>query len=304
MRPDLLHVVTAISNPVRYKSRYRLYNEFEKHMLDSGVKLWTIEMAFGDRPFEVTRAGNPQHFQVRGWTELWSKENLLNLAIARLPADAEYLAWIDADVSFTRKDWAEETVHQLQHHHVVQLFSHAQDLGPKHEPVGAPHIGFCYAHLHGLPHKKFYVDHHPGYAWAARRESLDHLGGLIDYAILGAADRHMAFGLTGKMDKSIEPRINHNYRKMLMDWQQRATDFIWQDIGYVPGTLNHYWHGSKQNRFYHSRWRVLIENDFDPTKDIKRDVQGLWQLDERRIKLRDDIRRYFRARNEDSIDLE
>src|SRR5438309_37497 len=111
MRSDLLHVVTAISNPVRYKSRYRLYHEFEKHMLDSGVKLWTIEMAFGDRPFEVTQAGNPQHFQVRGWTEVWHKENLLNLAIARLPADAEYIAWVDADVQFTRKDWAEETVH-------------------------------------------------------------------------------------------------------------------------------------------------------------------------------------------------
>jgi flagellar basal body-associated protein FliL len=37
--------------------------------------------------------------------------------------------------------------------------------------------------------------------------------------------------------------------------------------------------------------------------DLKRDCQGLFQLEDNKIELRDAIRRYFRQRNEDSIDL-
>ena len=46
-----------------------------------------------------------------------------------------------------------------------------------------------------------------------------------------------------------------------------------------------------------------MDNKYDPVADLKRDWQGLLSLDRRRTKLRDDIRKYFRARNEDSIDL-
>jgi hypothetical protein len=77
-------------------------------------------------------------------------------------------------------------------------------------------------------------------------------------------------------------------------------------VGYIPGTLLHNFHGAKRNRFYLDRWKILTQNAYDPETDIKADWQGLWQLedtDDRQIKLRDEIRQYFRARNEDSIDL-
>ena len=83
--PDRLHVVTAISNPCRYASRYRLYRAFEKHMADSGAILTTVECAFRDRPFEITEPDNRFHIQVRTNDDLWHKENLLNLGISRLP---------------------------------------------------------------------------------------------------------------------------------------------------------------------------------------------------------------------------
>ena len=41
MRPDLLHVVTCISNPVRYRSRWRLYERFLERMLRVGVSITT-----------------------------------------------------------------------------------------------------------------------------------------------------------------------------------------------------------------------------------------------------------------------
>ena len=53
MRPDLLHVVTCISNPVRYRSRWRLYERFLERMLRVGVSIPTVELTYGERHSEV-----------------------------------------------------------------------------------------------------------------------------------------------------------------------------------------------------------------------------------------------------------
>ena len=57
MNPSLLHVVTCVSNPLRWKSRIALYRDFERHMIESGVHLTVVECALGERPFEL--GGNP-----------------------------------------------------------------------------------------------------------------------------------------------------------------------------------------------------------------------------------------------------
>jgi hypothetical protein len=161
-----------------------------------------------------------------------------------------------------------------------------------------------YSYLSGLKQGKGYASWHPGYAWAARRDAIENLGGLIDGAILGAGDRHMAAALIGQGLATVEPRTHPHYRKMVADWQERAELFINRNVGYVPGLLLHDWHGKKVDRRYHDRWQILINDQYDPLKDVKRDWQGVLQLSHHNRKLRDDIRAYFRARHEDSIDVE
>lgn len=301
--PAKLYVVTPIINPCRYQSRYKLYQDFCKMVADAGAILFTVEVAFGNRPFVVTEEGNPRHVQLRTWSELWHKENQINLGIQRLPQDWEYVAWIDADVSFARPDWVRETIHQLQHYHVVQMFSVAHDLGPNHDAF-QKHYGFAYSYLNNLKGNKDYSNWHPGFAWAARRGAINDLGGLIDYAILGAADRHMAFSLIGRGKATIHSKLQGGYAQELGLWEERAEKYVRRNIGYVPGLLCHYWHGKKRDRRYRERWEVLVRNNYDPDLDLKRDWQGLYQLTDRNIQLRDDLRDYFRSRNEDSIDLD
>lgn len=318
LQPSQLHVISVISNPMRFKSRYRLYREFDARMRDAGVTHHTVELLFGDRPCEVTEPTLGNHLQVQSFEELWFKENLLNLGIASLPADWEYVAWIDADVSFANPNWAAETLHQLQHHMLVQLFSHAVDLGPRNEVLQTnagfvymyhqngynPPRGHGYTPAYGDPKRNIFW--HPGFAWAARREAIDHLGQLIDFAILGSADHHMAMALIGQAGRSIHKGVSRAYRDQVLDWQDRAERHIQRDIGFVEGALWHYWHGKKADRKYVDRWQILVESQFDPRTDLKRDWQGLWQLrveGPRQIRLRDRIRAYFRARNEDSIDV-
>jgi len=308
--PSTLYVVTAISNPARFRSRYDLYRGFAKRVADAGAVLVTVEVAFGGRPFEVTEFGNPFHLQLRTDHELWHKENALNLGISRLPADWRYVAWIDADVQFARADWAQETLQQLQHFDFLQLFSHAQDLGPNHEPLKS-FRSFAYSYHNQdkvsplASGSKYYsgLDWHPGYAWAARRTALDHVGGLVDKAILGSADRHMAAALIGKVDTSYHPGVHRTYKDILHRWQERAERHVRRNLGYVDGVLYHHWHGKKADRKYSDRWKILVDRQFNHEVDLKRDSQGLYQLTDRSFRLRDDVRRYFRSRNEDSVDV-
>jgi hypothetical protein len=299
---DHFYALTCISNPARFRSRYELYRKFAAHIQASGVRLLTVELAFGNRPHEVTSPGNPFHLQLRTDQELWHKENLLNLGIARLPADWQYVAWIDADIEFLRPDWALETVHQLQHHQVVQMWTDAIDRGPHGEVIQSHHSFGAYL-AEGKPisptWKQYFNFGHPGFAWAARREAIDATGGLLDRAILGSADHHMSWALIGQAQKTIPPGVHPNYRAMVMRWQDRAKA-LHQDVGVVPGTMMHSWHGRKTDRAYVDRWGILIRNQYDPDNDVFPDHQGVLQLEPSLVQLRNDIRRYFRARREDA----
>jgi hypothetical protein len=316
-----LYVITMISNPVRYRSRYELYRKFSEVMKQAGANLITIELAFGARPFEITERDNPMHVQLRTIDELWHKENALNIAInyvAQIDPDAKYIAWIDADVLPMRptREWLEETVHELQHYQFVQMFETAIDLDPNHSMIGTPAVGFMAQYVksgYRLPNKGgFWEDYydkqvgHPGYAWAANIDALTHVGNLIDFSILGAGDRHMALGLIGCMDQSFGTR-GASYIRKLLEWQGRAERWVKRDVGFVRGSIFHFWHGAKQNRQYVSRWKILTENQYNPETDIKPDHQGLFQLETwtpRQMMLRDQIRSYFRQRNEDSVDVD
>jgi hypothetical protein len=306
---EQLHVIAVISNLSRYRSRYELYQKFEDYVNKSpDCMLHTVEASFGERPHAVTVASNRNHIQVNTSHELWHKENLINLGISRLPADWKYVAWIDADVTFSRPDWAIETVHQLQHFPVVQMFSQVQDLGPDYTTLNT-RPGFGYAYVHGLPiHPTGYYakSWHPGFAWAARREFVDAVGGLVDWAILGAGDYHMACGIIGQMGRSMPTGLTPAYVDSLNLWQARAEKYGQHNLGYVKGLLVHHWHGKKADRKYFDRWKILVDEQYNPVTDIKKDSQGLYQLvveSRRQERLRDKLRLYFRSRNEDSIDV-
>ncbi len=314
---ERLYVVAVVSNPQRFHSRYQLYQQFAKHVEKSGAQLLTVEAAFGRRHHNVTEPGNPWHVQLRTDDELWNKECMVNIGISRLPADWKYVAWIDADIEFVRPDWVTETIHQLQHFDVVQLWSDCIDLLPDYG-VNQYHLSFMRSYMDWI-HGRLNVEpggdeyttgktpyFHAGFAWAARREAIDALGGLIDWSVCGANDHHMALALVGRLKKSIHGGCSQAFKDSLLEWEMRALKYIRLNVGYVPGTITHHWHGPKTNRQYKGRWEILTETQFDPNLDLKKDSQGLYQLTDRRgsdsVKLRDGLREYFRTRFEDSRD--
>lgn len=317
--PDRLYVVTCLDNPLRFRSRYENYAHFEKAVQCAGGILITVELAMGDRHFEITDSTNPYHVQVRTRDEMFRKENLQNLGLERLPLGAKYVACIDADVLFTRPDWCQESMHLLQHYAAIQMFTSYSDIGPDHrvlrtvpsfiwnfihepdDPGDDVHSGYS----DGWPNGKW--SGAPGLAWAYRVETLDILGRLLDRCILGGGDSHMAFGLAQRFDLAkAHLEISHASSKAYVHyirlWQKNAARLN-GNIGVMDGTVLHKWHGPKHKRGYASRWKILEDNHFDPFADLLTDHEGVLVFAGNKPKLRDDIRRYLRSRDEDSKQL-
>lgn len=324
---DLSHfyVIAVISNSARFESRYRLYWKFVDMIEAAGVNLITVEQAFGDRPFMVTDCGNPMHVQVRSAEELWLKENMINIGIARakmIDPMAREIMWCDADCfpMVPAREWFEETWHALQHYEFVQCWEYIMDFGPRNQPLGRPRKSFMKTYAdYGFqvpPRKQkrnaeYYCDYssfgHTGLAWAANVSALDKTGGILDICILGSGDWHMAHALVGMVKEwSGEFSQLHEYQKYILEWEIRAERWIKRDVGYVPMTMGHWFHGKTKNRQYGTRGEITIENEYNPYTDIKKDCQGLYQLETwepRQIRMRDLIRAYFKSRDEDSTEV-
>lgn len=314
--PDKLYVVTVLDNPLRWRSRYANYWAFEKHVEDAGAILITVELALGDRLFEITHPDNPFHVQLRTRDEMFRKENLQNIGLGRLPLGVKYVACADADVTWARKDWAQETLHLLQHYDVIQMFSSYSDVSSDHEILRTV-PSFMYNMLHepddiepdehsgyghGWPKGKW--SGAPGLAWAYRIEALDELGSLLDRCILGGGDSHMAFGLAqrwdiAKLHAEIEHAASDSYIAYIKNWQLNATR-LKTNIGMMSGSLLHHWHGPKINRGYSTRYKILEDNHFEPYVDLMVSHQGVLTWVGNKSKIRDDVRNYFRQRREDT----
>lgn len=320
-----LYVVAPVFNPARFQARWAHYRDFAKRMVDAGAKLITIEAAFGERDHAIQEHapdGDGHRYirlRVGQDSELWLKENLQNLAIAHLPPDWRYMAAVDADMAFARPDIVDATLHALQRYDVVQMYSHIISAGPNHQPLTLQ-PSFAYQHVNGLRQpgvpsgeysgalslvgKKSSASNvwgTPGGAWAWRRSAFDGVGRFIDHAILGAADHYMALALIGDLESGLDPNFSAGYREPILNWQTCAEGTIKRNIGYVDGTIWHYWHGAQANRKYNTRAQILVRNKFDPARDLKRDWQGVIALTGNKPRLRDDVRAYFSQRNEDCV---
>lgn len=322
LESQTLHVIAVYNNPFRIKNRLSTFRTFAQHMRQTAnVELHIVEIAFGERPFEVSKASDHNDTQLRTNDVLWYKENAINIGIARLPKNWKYAAYVDGDFHFTRADWALETIHQLQHNGWVQPFSGYGFMSDDHRPVWC-RPGFAYSYhkyFKGCldthkqlmpvigeygsdPQQKFTSPGAVGGAWAFTKESLFAAGGFLDICILGSADWFMAFGLIGRdTDDRDEIRVgNSGYVRAIKNWQARAFASTRGNIGYTDSFIVHEWHGDIRNRGYEDRWRILKENDFDPTKDLVRDEQGLLHWAGNKPKLEDAVSKYFLGRCEDS----
>ena len=129
---DKLNVICVISNPCNYKRRIILAKIFIEHMLKTkNVNLFIVECIYPklNQTYQITDSNNPNHLQLTADTILWTKENMINIAVAKLlPPDYKAFAFLDADLHFMNTNWADETLKALKSCDILQPFLNGYNL--------------------------------------------------------------------------------------------------------------------------------------------------------------------------------
>jgi len=297
---DVLHVVAVISNPALFATRYILAKQFLHRMYqDLHVVVYVVELAYGKQPFYITDPKNPRHLQLRTELPLWHKENMVNVGIRRLlPANWKAAAWIDMDVEFENPTWALDTLKILNgYKDLVQVFSHCVDMD-KDQSVMQIFNGFGYQYDKKQPYSKNSVNFwHPGYGWAITRKAYERIGGLYEYAILGAGDNIMSLASLKRGQNGINSESTDGYKKSVFYYESKIKMLR---IGYIPGIIRHHYHGKKKDRKYGERWRILVDHLYDPLAHMTHDSNGiLIPTKSCPHEILRKIREYFYQRNED-----
>ena len=173
--------ITSFYNPAAYGNKLKNYRIFRANNKRQGLKLITVELAFGDKSFDLNKDDADILVQLRGSEKniIWQKEALLNIALKHLPADCDKVVWLDCDITFKNENWIKETSVLLEKYTMVQPFSKAvrllkgaQDLTedeidalPYGRYEGQRMFGFCY--LFSTSTSKI---GHEGFAWAIRKD--------------------------------------------------------------------------------------------------------------------------------------
>lgn len=302
---DDLHIIVVYSNPMKFKRRRVLFDEFMERLIheENHIQLYVIELSYYDEDSynlvsKHSHHSNVHHLHVRSKDIMWHKENMINVAVERLlPSDYKAFAWIDSDIEFENLNWVDDTLKLLNGYcDILQLFSHCCDLNAdQHTMHIHSSFGYNYHKKYAYSNKGGGFDYfHPGYAWAMTRHAYEYIGGLFDKSIIGSGDYIMCSCLIGNGDVV---NITPEFKKEVLIYEKNMR-FL--RIAYVPGVIRHHFHGTKQNRNYINRNQILVKYRFDPSIHLLKNNEGIYEFTNSVPQnMKDEIIHYFMSRKED-----
>lgn len=293
-----LCVITVFFNPAKYKSLLRNYLIFRENLKKQNVKLITIELTFFNRLPELNF---PEVIHLNSNSIMWQKECLINYAINHI--DCEKFAWVDCDVLFSNDNWVNDTSKKLDSVDVVQLFKRVYYLPKGHMSYNKQHDIMVQSVIWQAKTYKNWLNRRknkelpfssPGFAWAAKKSSFQN--GLYDLNIVGSGDTFMVDCLLNSWDiHGFAKKFTPSMKSHMIEWLSKEKN---KTFDFLPDDIYHLNHGSLKNRAYMDRHNILLDNDFDPTKDIVK-TNGVLEWSTNKINMHKSIEQYFFNRNED-----
>ena len=109
----------------------------------------------------------------------------------------------------------------------------------------------------------------------------------------------MALSFFGKGIQSINNFTSKEYKQSIIDYQKKSKGLR---LGYCPGNLLHFFHGSKKNRKYTECWQILVKYQYNPYLHVTKNEDGLIiPSNDCSQGLLDEILQYFKEHNEDEF---
>lgn len=290
--------ITTFFNPAGYKALVNNHALFSHNLRRQGVKLLTIEVAFGNDPFYLEGVE-----QIRSKDCMWLKERLINYGMSILPNDCDKFAWLDCDLLLP-DGWNSSVISALDKCDVIQLFRRIYYLPPGHtEYRGEQQHAFDGIIAQRAKNRNWLVRREnkdlpfaaPGFAWAARRD----FGGVYDWDIVGSGDCIFVDSLVDSWAlHGYERKFSERMKQHIQSW---ASEFKKKriNVDYLPVDLFHLWHGDLRNRGYMKRHEILLSCDYDPDKDVKL-VGPVFEWSSDKLDMHRGIKDYFNTRLEDT----
>jgi len=292
-------VITPYYNFCHYDKLRENYYTFRENVLKSTNELYTVELAYGDEPFELE---GKRLWQYRTKSKLWYKENALQVGINKLLAKGfKKIVWCDADIIFTDSDWLQNIRRELQTHIIVQCFDAIEEhfMDRVQVGVGAMAKTLTDGKISGFA---------PGGVWAATNKFFERGHQLYQRAIVGGGDAILFLGCLPQhiIDNTVDgPYIggylptsklySEKLYKNCCQWIDKNRRRVNSNAGFVRQKIECLPHGVVTNRNYSERHSLL--HDVDPS-NIKADNDGILYIE--RDELQQRISEYFMTRNDDS----
>lgn len=252
------------------------------------LPVFTIELVYEGRTPEI-----PDAIHVTSDSFMFHKENLYRILERRIPKRFKKLAFIDCDVLFKDPSWYQETSELLNDHDVVQPFemAHWMDITYKKVTLSRKSVLLN-------PKKTWDYTYHPGFAWCMRRKWYKQVG-FFDYAVSGSGDTLSAMAWL----RQEVPRSFHSLPAALRRAHAEFAAHPPPRITYLKGShLFHLYHGSRNNRQYVDRHKVLNGSQ-DISELTDRTPEGVLEWMDPKT-WNPVFLSYFTSRDDDGIDLD
>src|SRR5258708_5023389 len=118
-------VICCHFNPAGFVHRSAHLQVFIDELKRLRVPVFAAELAYDKDPYCLPDEKNFYRFRCSREHIFWHKENLLNLAAKRVPAEYDKIAWVDSDIRFDNLEWIAHADRALNEKAVVQLFAEA-----------------------------------------------------------------------------------------------------------------------------------------------------------------------------------
>lgn len=292
-------VVLSFFNPCNFSLPKQHFHTVVNTLHASGIPLVVTQAVFpGGQPERVPSCITQQSFPVESY--LFYKENLWNAAYHL--TDAKKLIFLDADVVFSKPNWFERTVEQLDEYDIIQPFQMALWQTETGE-IGGIKNASAEAIERGLSPQL--GQFHPGFGWAFNRAVFEEIGGWYDVIATGNTDAAFSFcfsdsadtqGLVkwffGQQDPVVGSPGYLEYRNNILAKKYR--------VGYLrDNDVVHLWHGDNANRQYISRKDLFPRNPDHSYPVVRRNDKIIeWQQPDL---MNDGPIRYFFDKQDDGV---
>jgi hypothetical protein len=297
---DLLAIVPYF-NPCHFHSRKENYKIFAERLRKQNIRLFTVECAFRDDPWELPNAD----LKLRSPSILWMKERLINEALSQ--SASEYVSWLDADILLP-DNWAEDSLERLAAGDFVQPFGEMCYLKPRVHDYG----GEFHEKLESVsravwqPPLRVFPIPFTGGAWVTRRKTLELIDGIYDREIVGAGDLILADCFLHQYLPHIHTTRyywkfgSEKLREDILRYTQSFLNVLPRPVlHFLPSPAYHLYHGTAEDRQYTQRLEIIQDYAFDPRTDIEI-REGVFEWATFKSNLHQAVEKHFNKRKEDT----